>query len=208
MKELKSFGNIPVNYHVLASTLSGYRSPADRISLLEKNGNIIRIKKGLYVVSTEVSQQIISRELVANHLYGPSYVSLESALSYYGLIPEKVYAVRSVTPKRARRFSTVLGNFDYLTVPYAYYSVGIRQEIVNNQYAFLIATPEKAVCDMILATHNFRIQSVKAMQIFLEDDLRIDLSSIEVFNTDIVRECIQTGKKKSELTQLLKLIEK
>jgi predicted transcriptional regulator of viral defense system len=207
MKELMKFGIIPIDFNVLTTALSGYQSPKDKISLLENNGVIIRIKKGLYVVSSETSQQTLSRELVANHLYGPSYISLESALSFYGLIPERVYTVRSVTTKRAKRFATQLGNFEYMTIPQDYYSIGIRQEIVNNEYAYLIASPEKAICDMILSTRNFRIQSIKAMQVFLEEDLRIDLSVIKAYNTDIIKSCIETGIKKTELTQLLKLLE-
>lgn len=207
MKELKQLGIIPINYSVLTTILSKYRSPKDNISLLEKSGNIIRLKKGFFVVSPEISQRKLSRELIANHLYGPSYISLESALSFYGLIPEKVYAVRSTTTKRAKHFATPLGNFEYVTIPEAYYSIGIRQEIVSNEYAFLIASPEKAMCDMILSTRNFRIQSVKAMQIYLEEDLRIDLSSIKTYDTDIIRNCIEVGRKKNELTYLLKLLE-
>jgi predicted transcriptional regulator of viral defense system len=207
MKELLKFGIIPIDFNVLATALSGYKSPKDKISLLEKNGSIIRIKKGLFVVSSESGQQTLSRELIANHLYGPSYISLESALSFYGLIPEKVYTVRSVTTKRAKRFATAFGNFEYITIPQDYYSIGIRQEIVNNQYAYLIATPEKAICDMILSVRNFRIQSVKAMQIFLEEDLRLDLSVLKTYNSAIIKSCIETGIKKTELTQLLKLME-
>ncbi len=208
MKELVRFGTIPIDYNILTTALSGYQSPKDKISLLEKNGSIIRLKKGLYVVSSEISQQTLSRELMANHLYGPSYISLESALSFYGLIPERVYSVRSVTTKRAKHFSTKLGDFEYFTIPHDYFSIGIRQEIVNNEYAYLIATPEKAICDIILSTRNFRIQSIKAMQLFLEEDLRIDLSVIETFNSDIIKSCIKTGIKKTELTQFLKLLEK
>ena len=207
MNELKEFGIVPIDYQVLVTALRGYKSPKDRVSLLEKNGSLIRLKKGLYVVSPEASQQPLSRELVANHLYGPSYISLESALSYYGLIPEKVYTLRSVTTKRSAHFSNQLGTFDYETVPEDYYSIGMKQELLKNEYAFLIATPEKALCDMILCTRNLRIQSVKAMQIYLEEDLRIDMSAIKKYNTDIIKSCIALGKKRTELTQLLKLLE-
>ena len=72
---------------------------------------------------------------------------------------------------------------------------------------FLIATPEKALCDMILCTRNLRIQSVKAMQIYLEEDLRIDMLAIKKYNTDIIKSCIVIGKKRTELKQLLKLLE-
>ncbi|MDX9748298.1 MAG: hypothetical protein RBT57_07330 [Paludibacter sp.] len=207
MKELLKYGIVPIEYDVLLAGLSNYQSPGDRISLLEKKGIILRLKKGLYVVSTDLSQQKLSRELTANHLYSPSYVSLESALSYYSLIPEKVYSVRSVTTKRAKWYNTPLGYYDYSKVPENYFSIGIRQEIINDSYSFLMATPEKAIMDMIVTTRNFRIQSVKAMRHFLEDDLRIELSAIESFNTDIINRCIETNTKKLELQILLKLVE-
>jgi predicted transcriptional regulator of viral defense system len=207
MKLLEQFGVIPVNIAVLKTVFHDYRSLKDKIATLKKSGDLIRLKKGLFVVSSQVSGQALSSELAANHLYGPSYVSLESALSYYGLIPEKVYAVRSVTAKRAKKFSTPLGNFDYVTIPDNYFSIGIRQEIVENKYAFLIAEPTKAVCDMIVATPNLRLQSVRTVQAYLEEDLRIDFSAIEAFDTGIVRQCLETGTKKTEFTYLLKFLE-
>ena len=206
MNNLAQFGIIPVEYSNLTAELDNYKSVKDKISSLEKNGEIIRLKKGLYVISPKISHQPIPRELVANHLYGPSYVSLETALSFYGLIPERVHIVRSMTIKRSKSFETPLGNYEYITTDKNYYEIGIKQEIVNNQYAFLIASPEKALCDMIITTPRLRIQSVKAMQTYLEEDLRIDFSSIESLNTDIIRQCLETGKKKTELTQLYKLL--
>lgn len=206
MKALKQFGNIPIDTATLKTVLGGYKSPNDKISTMEKTGELIRLKKGLFVVSTDVSNQIISRELVANHLYGPSYVSLETALSFYGLIPEKVYAVRSVTMRLSKEYATPIGNYEYITVPEDYFQIGIRQEIVNNQYAYLIATPEKAICDMVAVTRNLHLRTVGAMQEYIEEDLRIDLSAIESFDTDIIRQCIATGRKKIEYMQLLKLL--
>ncbi len=207
MKVLKQFGNIPVSYHVLASVFSDYKSPADKLSQLEKQDTLIRLKKGMYVVSPEISGINLSRELIANHIYGPSYVSLESALSFYGIIPEKVFVLRSVTPKRSTTFSNSLGTFDYISVPELYYSVGIRQEIIAEQFSYMIASPEKALCDMIQTVKNHRIQSVKAMQTFLEDDLRIDMSKLFAMDVEIIRSCIETGKKKMELTLLLNMIQ-
>jgi predicted transcriptional regulator of viral defense system len=175
---------------------------------MEKNGELLRIKKGLFVVSPEIHRMTISKELIANHLYGPSYLSLESALSFYKLIPERVHTVRSMTSKRSKSYATPLGIFDYVSAPKEYFQVGIRQEIVNERFAFLIASPEKAICDLIAATSGLRIQSVKAMQIYLEEDMRIDLSAIENFDLQIVRQCIDSGRKKTELKQLYKLLQK
>ena len=133
-------------------------------------------------------------------------MSLESALSFYGMIPERVHSTRSVTLKRTKQFSTSIGIFDYVTIPANYFNIGIRQEFINNKYAFLIATPEKAICDMIITTPGLRLQSVKAMQKYLEEDLRIDFSNIESYDMEIIKKSIATGRKKTELRQLYKFL--
>lgn len=102
MEILKQFGVIPVSSVVLKSVLVDYKSVNTKIHTLEKGGELVRLKKGLYVVSPKVTGQQLQPELIANHLYGPSYVSMESALRYYGLIPERVYAVRSMATKHNR----------------------------------------------------------------------------------------------------------
>jgi predicted transcriptional regulator of viral defense system len=190
----------------LVTVFNDYKFPKDKIANLEKKGDLIRLKKGSYVVSPKIHNQPISKELIANHLYGPSYISFESALSFYNLIPERVLTTRSMTIKRSRKFLTPLGSFEYTTAPKRYFEIGIQQNIINEKYAFLIASPEKAICDLIVASSRNRIQSVKAMQIYLEEDMRIDLSAIENFNLEIIRLCIASGKKKIELSQLYKLL--
>ncbi|HNV82306.1 MAG: hypothetical protein WBI34_11100 [Tenuifilaceae bacterium] len=192
---------IPVNSAVLRAFLSNLKYPKNRISLMEKNGELIRLKRDLYVYNNPS----ISKELIANHLYGISYISLETALAFYGMIPERVYAIRSVTTKRAKTFTTPVGIFEYRTVDPEYFSIGIKQEIIDNQFAFLIATPTKAICDMVVLTPYLRLQSARAMKEYLFDDLRIDFESIGSLNRDVVRQCIETGKKKSELRWLLEI---
>lgn len=206
MKALRQFGIIPIDYATLHPVFDHYKSPKDKIAGLAKRGDLIRLKKGLYVVSPEINELELSKELIANHLYGPSYISLESALSYYGMIPERVHVTRSVTYGRAKQFSTPLGLFDYVSVPADYYSIGVRFEIIHEQYAWMVATPEKALCDMILATHGLRLQSVKAISDYLLNDLRIDFSVLETYNTEIVKQCLFAGRKKTELKQLLKFL--
>jgi predicted transcriptional regulator of viral defense system len=75
-----------------------------KIANLEQTGKIIRLKRGMYVVSPKVTRQLLSVELIANHIYGPSYVSMESALRYYGLIPEQVYVPGSYSRKGIVRY--------------------------------------------------------------------------------------------------------
>ncbi len=206
MEELEQLGIIPVDYAVLRSLFSDYRSPRNKIANLEQAGKIIRLKRGMYVVSPKVSKQLLSVELVANHIYGPSYVSMESALRYYGLIPEQVYTIRSMTSNRSKNFENPIGKFEYIIVNENYYSIGIKQQTVESKYTFLIATPEKALCDMISATPRLRIQSEKALVAYLEGDLRFDMSVLENMDTNIVKECINTGKKQGVLKLLLKLL--
>jgi predicted transcriptional regulator of viral defense system len=207
MTVLEQFGIIPIDYSALVTAFANYKSPKDKIAALVKIGSLIRLKKGLFVVAPKIHKHPLTMELIANHLYGPSYFSLESALSFYGMIPERVHSTRSVTFKRARQFSTAIGIFDYVRVPDAYFGIGVRQEFIDNQYVFLMASPEKAICDMIITTPGLRIQSVKAMQSYLEEDLRIDFSNVDNYNTEIIRHCIAMGRKKTELTQLYKFME-
>jgi len=206
MEELAQLGIVPVNVSVLRSFFSSYSFPNDKILLLEDQKKLIRLKKGLYIVAPDVSGELISVELIANHLYGPSYVSMESALRYYGLIPEKVYTIRSSTTNRSRKFMNIIGTFQYVSVYDDYYSVGINQVRVNNRITFLIASPEKALCDLIITTPHLNFQSAKALEIYLNEDLRLDMQTFSAFNPAIVSQCVETGKKRKALELLLKLL--
>lgn len=206
MINLDQIRNTPVDYATLVTLLRDYRFPKDKIAAMEKQQQLIRIKKGLFVVAQQEGTSPISRELIANHLYGPSYVSLESALSYHNLIPERVYRVRSVTMKRFKMYDTPLGVFEYRTVSPEYFSIGIQQQVTQGNTAFLIASPEKALCDLIVLSSGLRLQSSKAVKIYLEENLRIDLFENRSWNTEIISQCMEVGKKKIALSQLLKLL--
>jgi predicted transcriptional regulator of viral defense system len=204
--ELKRMGVVPVDYAALTSVLGRYKSPKDKVSRMEASGDLIRLKKGLYIVSSKNTDGLYSQELIANHLYGPSYVSFETALSYYGLIPERAYLIKSMTTKRAKKFTTPVGDFAYTKANTDYFGVGIGQILVDDKYAFLIATPEKALCDLICCTPGLRIQSKKAMLIYLDQDIRVDLSETRHWDLRIIDQAIQSGKKKRELRLLLEVL--
>jgi hypothetical protein len=206
MKELIQLGVIPFNISVLRSLFSSYNFPNDKIQALENEGKLIRLKKGMYVVSPYFSGELLSEELIANHLYGPSYVSMESALRYYGLIPEKVFTVRSATTNRSRKFGNSIDSFQYVSVREDYYSIGINQKMVDNKYTFLIASPEKALCDLIVTTPHINFQSVKAVETYLEDYLRLDMPAFLAMDKGIIEQCTATGKKKKALELILKLL--
>ena len=95
--DLEHIGNIPVSTQAVASLFPALEAGNQKVRNLEAAGKIIRLKKGLYVVDPKVSRVALSTELIANHLYAPSYVSMQTALRYYGLISEAVYTTQSMT---------------------------------------------------------------------------------------------------------------
>ncbi|MFR9620185.1 MAG: hypothetical protein SNH63_03065 [Rikenellaceae bacterium] len=206
MNELKNIGIIPVDVSVLGSMFSHLASPRNKIAQLEKSGQLVRLKRGLYVVSPTVSGEILSTELIANHIYGPSYVSMESALRFYGLIPESVYAVRSMTIKRSRDFENSIARFDYTQCSTDYYSIGIQQ-VTNDNFTFLIATPEKALCDLIAYTPKLNPRFINSMRTYLEEDLRLDMEQFYKMDVAIFRECAKVGKKSAEINNIIKILE-
>jgi len=92
------------DYQTLLVARRDYAHPRDKISDLLNKGIIIRVKKGLYVFGDGARQTPYSTEVLANLIYGPSYISLDYALQHYALIPERVDGVTSLTTGRSRKF--------------------------------------------------------------------------------------------------------
>ena len=170
------------DYQTLLVCLKDYARPRDKISSLLGKGSIIRIKKGLYIFGHEYRQRSFSREILANLVYGPSYISLDFALQYYGLIPERVEAVTSVTTGRSRRFFTPIGLFTYRRIPLAAFRTGMDRVEIGGGRAFLIATPEKALADKLYDSRGVGIQTKAELCGYLEDNLRIDLAALRDLN--------------------------
>jgi len=206
MSKLKKYGMVPISYQTIASDFRDYKFPKNKIADLEKTENLIRLKKGLYVVSPEITNLPISKELIANHLYGPSYISMESALWFHGLIPEKVYNTYSATLKRTKKYDTKFGVFVYTSVPKNYFPIGITQVIIKDTYAYLLASPEKALCDVILTKSGIRFQSIKSVKEFLIEDLRFNIEGVSKWNLSIIEDCSKTGYKKADMDLLYKYI--
>ena len=207
MGNLSQFGIIPVDYALLRSFFSEYSSPRNKIANLEIAGKLIRLKRGLYVVSPDETGRLLSTELIANHIYGPSYISMESALRYYGLIPESVHVIRSMTTKRSRMFENTISRFEYINCNEEYYPIGINQNI-SDDISFLIATPEKAISDLIAYTPSVRPRFIKSLLSYLKEDIRLDMDAFYRMNINIFRECADVGKKKNDLTNLIKLLQR
>ncbi len=172
------------DYQALLDSLKGYERPRDKITSLLRQGAIIRVKKGIYVFGQNLARRPFSREILANMIYGPSCISLDYALNYHGLIPERVEAVTSVTSGRGRRFSTPVGLFIYRQVPPAAYPVGIDQVPLEGGHAFLMAVPEKALADKIHDDRGTGIRSQADMRRYLLQSLRIDAESLAKLRTE------------------------
>jgi predicted transcriptional regulator of viral defense system len=174
------------DYQTLIDCLEEYSNPRAKITQLLKKGIIVRIKKGLYIFGESFRRRPYSRELLANLIYGPSYISLEYALQYYGMIPEQVEAVTSVTSGRSRKFSTPLGLFTYRQIPVYALSTGMDRVELDDSTAFLIATPEKALADKIISDRGASISSQKTLLDYLENDLRIDMEHLLSLNPAVL----------------------
>lgn len=125
--------------------LAGGRVFAYQLSLWQKQGYLVKLRNGIYLFTDEKNNLI--PEEVGGALYGPSYVSLEKALSIYGLIPEMVYSITLVTPKPTRRYKTKAGNFIFRQVKPSLF-FGYRQQQGRSR-AYLLAEPEKALLDLL-----------------------------------------------------------
>ena len=204
---LLRYGNIPVTSNLLAACYGGLKETKKKVRALEKSGELIRLRRDLYVVNPELSGKTINVPLCANHIYGPSYVSLHWALRWYGLIPEKVFRMTSVTSQPTKTFETPLGFFDYYKVGPEYFPIGIRM-VTDDGVSYLIASPEKALCDLILYDSYLPARSVKGLMRYLEEDIRFDMDELMDFDVEIIRECAEKGNKKLILNNLIKIIER
>lgn len=181
----KRIGREEFDYLALMSALADYANPRDKARSLMKKGVIVRVKKGLYVFGDEFRLRPYSRELLANLIYGPSALSLDSALSWHGLIPERVETITSVTPKRPKRFSTPVGIFVYRQVPPAYFPMGVTR-VETGDTAYLIAGPERALADKVRDDRGNQLRSLDEMAAYLLDNLRIETEDLRRLDPDLL----------------------
>lgn len=181
------------DYLLLMDRLAQYQRPRDKVTSLLRDGSLLRLKKGIYArhakaepwLAASSPSSMISLPILANMIYGPSYVSQEFALAHYGMIPEGVFAITSVTSGRNKSFTTPLGLFSYQYLPLNFFCLGLRREQVDTRRAFLIATPEKALVDLI---YGQIFKDLEDLETHLFESLRIERSSIKTFRLNTLRE--------------------
>ena len=217
-RQLSEIGNIPVTTSIIESLYPELKSANKKVIWLEKQGVIIRLKQGLYVINPEHSGKILSSELIANHIYTPSYISMSTALRYYGLIPEAVCVNQSMTVipeavcvnqsmtvKHSRSFQTPVGGYNYKYISRKAFPIGVRS-INKGDYAFLIASPEKALCDLIANSSKVILRYMKDVEIYLEQDIRMDMDEFYNMDATIFEDYINVGKKADSISTLLKFL--
>ncbi|MEA3286917.1 MAG: hypothetical protein U9Q77_06035 [Candidatus Marinimicrobia bacterium] len=175
------------DYQILMHELRDYAKPRDHVTTLMKQGVVRRVKKGLYVFGEGYRSKPVSREILSNLIYGPSCISLEYALQYHGLIPERVEAVTAVCLGPSRKFYTTLGMFTYHRVPENGYHIGVNRIEIDNRRAYLIASPEKALADKLKLMHGVELSTQRNMRIYLEENLRIEWDALTKLDSNEVR---------------------
>lgn len=174
----QKFDRFPIiNYSLLKTLKVDNQTMRNQLTRWVKHGLLLKLRRGLYMLNTSDAKRRISRVFLANELYQPSYVSMEYALAYYELIPEKVSDITSVTARKTMTFNNTLGSFRYQHITQrAFTGFILNKDEYGNPY--MIATPEKACVDfmylnlprfraddMDVFEQSFRFQNIKSLMI-------------------------------------------
>ncbi len=181
---LKNILTNEFDYNILMNCLKDYRQPWSKIRTLLQNKEIVRVKKGLYIKNPK-EWGPFSESVLANLIYGPSYISRESALSHYGIIPERVSIITSISLKPTKSFKTPVGFFDYKHQSQERYAFGFTRMSIDDRRFYLLATPEKALVDTII---DKDITLTTDLLEYFEFNLRIDRDHIRKLNAKCLQE--------------------
>lgn len=151
----------------------------DRRRLVEwqQQNHIRKVRNGYYTFAdTEINEATLFH--LSNNIYKPSYISLETALSYYNLIPEAVYLVTGISTRKTMTFATQAGNFAYRTIKESlYFGYNLAQ---MGGHTVRIANPEKSLLDMLYLNKIDEISEIEGMRINHQAAIDlIDLPRIE-----------------------------
>lgn len=163
-----------------------HANPRAKIARLVRQGELLRLKRGLYV-RAQFADDTVIRCRAANRMYGPSYVSFAWALRWYGLIPEHAAHITSATlgKGRKKRYDTPTGSFFYQDVPATAYPHGITL-MGDAPDRFLMACPEKALCDELYRIAGIR--SIQGIEALIFEDLRLDLDEFRQLDRKVLRD--------------------
>ena len=190
---LKKVADMPVvETESLLAGITDQRALKVQISRWHKAGNLIQVKRGFYVLAQPYRKQEVYDYYLAFILMKPSYISLEKALEYHGLIPEAVPVYTSVTTKRPCRFARDKWVFEYRHIKNELFW-GYNSMSVNKQTAFM-AYPEKALLDLCyFKGREFSAKYLSGMR--LQNVGNIDLGRLSTFAKKFNRPGIITAAR-------------
>jgi hypothetical protein len=143
----------------------------------------------------------------ANQFYGPSYISMLTALSYLGWIADRTFSYESICINRGKEINNKLGRFIYYQQDANTYSLGVSTLQLSSKLNIQFATPTKALYDYLQHASNITFSGKKDLLSFLEDDLRFDTERLHELDIDLLKQLLELGGKKRQINLLIKLIE-
>lgn len=176
-----------------------------KIANLVNNGDLIRLKRGIYYLGKKYQSSPIDYISISNMLYTPSYVSFDYALSYYGMIPERVSEMTAATLNHPKLFETPMGRFSYKHIPKEAYALGVDWLFDEINGGKLIATPEKALCDKIRYDRGIGSMTQEQMRDYLLYDLRLE--RLELLDSALIL-CIAQAYRSKNLRTLSSVLQK
>ena len=161
-----------------------------RLKCWNRQGKLLRLRRGVYAFGEKYRKKSINLYSAAQLIYGPSYISFESALSYHGIIPEAVYSVTSASMDRAKDFRTPVGVFSYRPVNSNVFLAGVKRETEGRE-VFLIASPFRALADIMYARGKKWKNPEDAAE-----DLRLDTEEITSDDVSLIDEIKDSFSKR------------
>jgi len=167
-----------ITSNIAKNSFDDYSNKNTKLSRDVRDGKLFKIINGLYETNPNTPGY-----LLAGSIYGPSYISFEYALSFYGMIPERVTTITCATfdKKKKKQYGTDFGTFTYRDVPVLVYPEEILLKEENN-YSYQIATPEKAICDKLYTLAP--LNNYSNLENMLFNDLRINVEEFNKLNVD------------------------
>ena len=184
---------------MLKEKYRNYTNPLDKIKRDTDKGVLIRLNRGLYETNPSVNPRMLS-----SAIFSPSYISFDYALSYYGLIPEKVFAITaaSLNNRKNKTIINKIGRYEYSDIPARAFSEGLTY-IEEGDYIVKIASKEKAICDSLYKSRV--VNSIKELKELLFIDKRFDEDEFRNCDFNLITRLAHLYKKKN-LNLLIKLI--
>jgi len=149
-EQLRTYPKPYITDYTVATLLTGKSADSrySKIKRMVEQHKLTYIRRGLYLISNQLQNHLYHSFEIAQQIYAPSYISLESAMSYHQLIPEAVRTVTSVTPNRNKEFDTPIGLFSYSTLPLKNFFLHAKL-IKEANNSFIVATPWMAIFDYV-----------------------------------------------------------